>query len=183
MITSIPVSNRLLSQIISTEITKLNDATLITFIKEDIFFKNNFVIGLLGAFVLFFCIFVLTYVYFKCCRKRTIDNKISDSEWKAHYQSLSRGVTEPEHTVQPANLQINDSVYLSPSYHSPVLNRYENIEIINLHANDEKRVIYGVVETTMNGEIRATDQMYTNEPNISLADQSENVYHEIHVYT
>lgn len=74
LIPNVTIPNRLVTRIVSTEITKLSDATLNTIIKEDIFFKNNFVITLLGIFVLFFCIFVLTYVYFKCCRKSTIND-------------------------------------------------------------------------------------------------------------
>lgn len=171
------VSNRLVTQSISTEITNLRDATLITIVKEDLFFKNNLVISLLGIFVLFFCIFVLTYVFFKCCRKRSIDNKMTMSEWKAQYQSLSPGIMKQENTVQPAHYRESDSAYLSPAYLNPVSNRYENTETISLHASD---VSNSVVEVMTSGQIRATDQMYTiNGPNMSLEDQSENVYNEI----
>lgn len=173
------VSNRLITQNIFTEITKLSDATLITIVKEDFLFKNNFVISLLGIFVLFFCVFVLTYVYFKCCRKRSIDNKITQIEWKAQYQSLSPGVTEPEITVQPAHA--SDSAYLSPAYLSPVSNRYENIETIGTHGSDVRQENNSVVEIMTSRYIGATDQIYTiNEPNTSLEDQSENVYNEIY---
>lgn len=102
------------------------------------------------------------------------------SEWKAQYQSLSPGITEPETTVQPAHLRVSDSAYLSPTYLSPVLNRYENIETTSLHADDVRHVNNSVVEIMTSGQIRSTDQMYTiNGPNISLEDQSENVYNEI----
>lgn len=102
------------------------------------------------------------------------------SEWKAQYQSLTPGITEPEITVQPAHLRVSDSAYLSPTYLSPVLNRYENIETTSLHADDVRHVNNSVVEIMTSGQIRSTDQMYTiNGPNISLEDQSENVYNEI----
>lgn len=99
------------------------------------------------------------------------------SEWKAQYQSLSPGIMKPENTVQPAHYRVSDSAYLSPAYIYPVSNRYENKETISLHAND---VSDSVVEVITSGQIRATDQMYTiNGPNMSLEDQSENVYNEI----
>lgn len=181
MIPNVTIPNRLVTRIVSTEITKLSDATLITIIKEDIFFKNNFVITLLGIFVLFFCIFVLTYVYFKCCRKSTINENITKSEWTAQYQSLRPMMTEPENTIQSAQVRVNDSAYLSPAYLFPVLNRYENMETVNLHGNDVQQENNGVVESTTSGQIHDTDQMDTrNEPNIFLEDQSESVYHEIY---
>lgn len=99
------------------------------------------------------------------------------SEWKAQYQSLSPGIMEPENTVQLAHYRVSDSAYLSPAYLHPVSNRYENKETISLHAND---VSDSMVEVMTSGQIRATDQMYTiNGPNMSLEDQSENVYNEI----
>lgn len=99
------------------------------------------------------------------------------SEWKAQYQSLSPGIMEPENTVQPAHYRVSDSAYLSPAYLNPVSNRYENTETISRHAND---VSNSVVQVMKSGQIRATDQMYTiNGPNMSLEDQSENVYNEI----
>lgn len=99
------------------------------------------------------------------------------NEWKAQYQSLSPGVMEPENTVQPAHYRVSDSAYLSPAYLNPVSNRYETTETISLHAND---VSSNVVEVMRSGQIRATDQTYTIDgPNISLEDQSENVYNEI----
>lgn len=99
------------------------------------------------------------------------------SEWKAQYQSLSPGIMKPENKVQPAHYRVSDSAYLSPAYIYPVSNRYENKETISLHAND---VSDSVVEVMTSGQIRATDQMYTiNRPNMSLEDQSDNVYNEI----
>lgn len=99
------------------------------------------------------------------------------SEWKAQYQSLSPGIMKPENTVQPAHYRVSDSAYLSPAYLHPVSNRYENKETTSLHAND---VSDSVAEVMTCGQIRATDQMYTiNGPNMSLEDQSENVYNEI----
>lgn len=99
------------------------------------------------------------------------------SEWKAQYQSLSPGIMKQENTVQPAHYRESDSAYLSPAYLNPVSNRYENTETISLYASD---VSNSVVEVMTSGQIRATDQMYTiNGPNMSLEDQSENVYNEI----
>lgn len=181
LISNLTVSNRLVTQVISTEIIKLSDATLITIIKEDNFFKNNFVISLLGVFVLFFCIFVLTYVYFKCCRKRTIENKMTKSDEKTQYLSLSLGNTEQENTVQSTQVRASDSASLSPAYLTPVSMCYENTETINTHANGVRNENNGVVETTTSGQIHPTDLMYQrSEPNISLEDQSENVYNEIY---
>lgn len=106
---------------------------------------------------------------------------MTKSDWKAQYLSLSQGITEPENTVQSAQVRVNDSAYLSTAYLTPVSNRYENIETINIHANDVRHLNIGVVETTTSGQIHATDQMYPrNEPTISLEDQSENVYNEIY---
>lgn len=99
------------------------------------------------------------------------------SEWKAQYHSLSPEGMEPQNTVQPAHYRVSDSAYLSPAYLNPVSNRYENTETISLHEND---VSSSVAEVLRSGQIRATDQTYTiNGSNISLEDQSENVYNEI----
>lgn len=99
---------------------------------------------------------------------------------KTQYLSLSLGNTEQENTVQSTQVRVTDSASLSPAYLTPVSNRYENIETINIHANDVRNENNGVVETT-SGQIHPTDQMYPrSEPNISLEDQSENVYNEIY---
>lgn len=90
-------------------------------------------------------------------------------------------MTEPENTIQSAQVRVNDSAYLSPAYLFPVLNRYENMETISLHGNDVRQENNGVVESTTSGQIHDNDQMDTrNEPNIFLEDQSEIVYHEIY---
>lgn len=104
---------------------------------------------------------------------------MTKSDWKAQYLSLSQGITEPENTVHSAQLHVNDPAYLSTAYLTPVSNRYENIETISINANDVRHSS-GVVEIMTSGHISATDQMYTrNESNISLEDQSENLYYEI----
>lgn len=105
---------------------------------------------------------------------------MTKSDWKAQYLSLSQGITEPENTVHSAQVHVNDPAYLSTAYLTPVSNRYENVETINIHANDVRHENNGVVEIMTSGHISATDQMYTrNESNISLEDQSENLYNEI----
>lgn len=104
---------------------------------------------------------------------------MTKSDWKAQYLSLSQGITEPENTVHSAQLHVNDPAYLSTAYLTPVSNRYENIETISINANDVRHNS-GVVEIMTSGHISATDQMYTrNESNISLEDQSKNLYYEI----
>lgn len=59
------------------------------------------IVVLIGIFVLFFSLFVVTYIYFKCFRKYAIDVGIKDNTWQVQYTSLHVEATEP----QPQNQQ------------------------------------------------------------------------------
>lgn len=103
-----------------TEKNKRSDITSTNFPPGVDAFKNNILIyiilSLVGAFVFFFAIFVLTNMYFKCLRKGTNDNEINVNQKQDHYKSLSFDAVEQECNLhQESVIHFNtDSAYLSP---------------------------------------------------------------------
>lgn len=78
--------------------------------------KNNIVISLLGIFVLFFSLFVISYIYLKCFRKKETTSGMKNSEQHSQYNSLNFNQVEPESTVylEPLRRMEADSAYLLP---------------------------------------------------------------------
>lgn len=76
-----------------------SDTTLADVLPDTELFKYNLVvrviISLIGVFVFFFAIFVLTYIYFKCFRKTSnASGGVRETEWQAQYKSLSFDAVE-----------------------------------------------------------------------------------------
>lgn len=102
----------------STRTHKLIESTRENSPQNDDLLKNNIVITLLGILVLFFSVFVISYIYLKCFRKKAIASVVKEIESHAQYKSLNFIVVhvEPENTVQPALSRQSemDSAYLLP---------------------------------------------------------------------
>lgn len=121
-ISSPPVKNGL-----STSTHKSSESTREILPQNNDLLKNNIVISLLGIFVLFFSVFVISYIYLKCFRKKAIASVINASELQAQYKSLNISLIEPENTVQPAHPGRTemDSAYLLPVFSRNEVNEFE----------------------------------------------------------
>lgn len=92
--------------------------------------------GLIAIIVIFFVIFVVTYVYFKCFRKTTDAGQVKNKDLQVHYKSLSFSTDAQKSRVQPEmQEQLNlECTYLTPvirySYDSDTSQSVENNEIL-----------------------------------------------------
>ncbi|XP_078314734.1 uncharacterized protein LOC144619741 [Crassostrea virginica] len=140
-------------------------------------FKNNYVfdviIFLIGVFVLFFSICVITYTYFKCFRKSTNINEIKDNDLRAHYQSLDVEAMQSEATGHQAYIEQRRGFTSDSSYISPVFVRTEGqIETNRVHINQN--------EVIPESEFNTHDQ--ANKETIAILpshDLTGNIYTEI----
>lgn len=87
-------------------------------------FKNDFlvrifqiIVSFIGVFVIVFTIFVITYIFTKCCRKTTNEVEIEVRK-KAQYKALSLRAVEPESETQLGHQQheSTDCNYLTPVF-------------------------------------------------------------------
>lgn len=89
-------------------------------------FKDNTIVrviaSLIGVFVFFFAIFVLTYIYFKCVRKTNIAGRgVVKNDLQAQYKSLYFDTTEPQTVyIEPQGLANTDFTYLTPVFNRTV---------------------------------------------------------------
>lgn len=142
-------------------------------------FKNNYVvlviIILIGVFVLFFSIFVITYIYFKCCRKVTSNN---DNEWQANYKSLDFEAMQLEATGHQVNLEQRGRFISDSSYLSPVFVRSESQNETNDVPNNEIKCANNEVLPESELKRQATTNKI-NEVFLPPGDLTEHVYIEI----
>lgn len=139
--------------------------------------KDNLVvriiIGLIGVFVFFFAIFVLTYIYFKCVRRTTITSgEVKENEWHAQYKSLSFDAVEP-HLI-PLHPEPQVRVNTDFTYLTPVFSRNESRESRRTGENDRRNENEVIPDTHLLETISRQ-----NEPNIAHGDGQEHVYIEI----
>lgn len=102
----------------STDFEKQSDTTVKNSHPNNGLLKNNIVISLLGIFVFFFSLFVISYIYLKCFRKKINAGGIKDNKQHSQYNSLNFNQVEPESTVQlnPLRHMEADSTYLLPVF-------------------------------------------------------------------
>lgn len=85
-------------------------------------FKENIVVyiitSLIGVFVFFFALCVLTNIYFKCCRKKYTESRMEGNNWQAQYKSLRFVAAEPEAILhlEPQEQSNTDFTYLTPVF-------------------------------------------------------------------
>lgn len=81
---------------------------------------NIVIIVLIGMFVLCFALFVFTYIYFKCFRKKSNSREIKENVKQARYKSLDFEAIISEQTghqvIEPRRRFDSDSSYLSPVF-------------------------------------------------------------------
>lgn len=128
--------------------------------------KNNIVISLLGVFVLFFSLFVISYIYLKCFRKKEKPSGMKNTEHHSQYKSLDFNQVQPESTIQlePVIRMGADSAYLLPVFSH---NESSKIEI----EPESNKIIR---DTSIHGY-----EITSQEPNITADNVHENVYIEI----
>lgn len=112
------ISSQLVTDGLSRSTHKSSESNRENLPQNNDLLKNNIVISLLGVFVFFFSVFVISYIYLKCFRKKAIASVINASESQAQYKSLNVDLVEPENTVQPAHPRRMemDSAYLLPVF-------------------------------------------------------------------
>lgn len=160
-----------------------SDTTLADVLPDTELLKDNLVVrvivSLIGVFVFFFAIFVVTYIYFKCFRKTSnASGGVRETEWQAQYKSLSFDAVEsqiPFHS-EPQGRANTDFTYLTP-----VFNRNETREIRRTGENEIRNENEILPESHLQ-EQRVSSQesiRRQNEPNITHGDVQEHVYIEI----
>lgn len=110
---------------LSTSTHKSSESTRENLPQNNDLLKNNIVISLLGIFVFFFSVFVMSYIYLKCFRKKSITSVINASESQAQYKSLNINLVEPENTAQPVPTR---RIEMDSAYLLPVFSRNEDSE-------------------------------------------------------
>lgn len=135
-------------------------------------------LSLFGIFVLFFSIFVIIYIYLKCFRKELNAKSNKNTEWRTKYRSLSLDTRQPLGAayVEPQELIVTDSTYLSPVFSRNGGNEISSLQInhMRIDSND----VLG--ETTGGGHnLSRIPTSIENETNSSL-ELEQRTYH---VYT
>lgn len=175
-------SNPTVSQDFSTDIHKhLSDDKVNTNnSSSDDWLKNSVALSLFGIFVLFFSVFVITYIYLKCFRKELNAKSKKNTDLQAKYRSLSLDTRQPLGTAyeEPQEeLIVSGSAYLSPVFSRSKSNEISSLQIndMRIDSNDVSR------ETTGGGHSRLSHvpTYIENETNSSL-ELDQRTYH---VYT
>lgn len=163
---------------------KLSDTTLAYLPSNIDLFKNNLVvhviISLIGVFVFFFAIFVVTYIYFKCFRKTTNTSAFKETEWQAQYKTLSFDAVEPQ--LIPLHPEQQGRVNTDFTYLTPVFSGNESRESRRTGENDRRKENEVIIPETHLQVQRVSSQetiSRQNEPSIGHDDVQEHVYIEI----
>lgn len=177
MILNKSISHQSVINDISTDIHNLFDSTVDNFhIKNDLLQNRTFII-LLGVFVLFFSVFVIAYIFFKCFQTKTNSSKTKETVLQAQYQALNP--VEPESTVYTVQHRRSnvDSAYLSP-----VFSCNERSDTLGLQENDLRLENNEVLQENTVGGVRLRHDLTTTENELNdfrLNDQTDHVYIEI----
>lgn len=106
--------------------------TVTYFVRNNNFnvFKENIVVyvitSLIGVFVFFFALCVLTNMYFKCCRKKNTESRMEENDWqKTQYKSLRFVEAEPEAIL---HIESQEQTNTDFTYLTPVFSRNKNCE-------------------------------------------------------
>lgn len=135
---------------------------------------NIVIIVLIGMFVLCFALFVFTYIYFKCFRKKSNSREIKENELEARYKSLDFEAMISEQTghqaIEPRRRFVSDSSYLSPVFvHSS--SHVEPLRVIENETRNENNQV--------SSDFELHRQALTNEVNLPPGDLTDHVYIEI----
>lgn len=133
-------------------------------------FRNDFLVylltGLVCVFVLFFSIFVVTYVYFKCFQTKTHQCQTEIIDLQAQYKSLSFSADQNESLAQPEPME---PMSTSCTYLTPMFRR-----------SDDGSTNHSIENEETFQEIPSNRQQICNEATTALYMTPENV--STHVY-
>lgn len=125
------------------------------------------IISLIGVFVFFFAIFVLTYIYFKCFRKtNTASSRVRENEGQAQYKSLRFDAAEPQIPLHP---ETQERVNTDFTYLTPVFSRNDNQESWGIDENERRNENETIPETHIQEHRASSEETISREiePNIA----------------
>lgn len=125
--------------------------------------------GLVCVFVLFFSIFVVTYVYFKCFRTNTHQCQTERNDLQAQYKSLSFRAEQHESL---ANTEPQEQVRTSSTYLTPMFRG--NDDGSTHHSIENKETFQEIPSNRQQIRDEATTALYLTPKNVST-----HVYFEI----
>lgn len=183
-LSNISVEYKTVDYIFSHETNKYSDTT-VSFAQPglDLLMDNlvvRVIISLIGVFVFFFAIFVITYIYFKCFRKTTSASvRVRENDWEAQYKYLSFDAVEPQ--LIPLHPEQQGRVNTDFTYLTPVVSRNESQESFRNGKNDRKNENEIIPNTHLQEQriISLETISKQNEPNTAHEDVQEHVYIEI----
>lgn len=157
---------------------KRSDTTVNFFPNNTHLLNNNVFVGFFGVFVLSFIVFVVAFIYLIFFRKKPNSIEITESEWKAPYQSLHLDTVGIQSTPYPVSRERSNA---NSTYLSPVFNQNVNGNTSDLQGHD---VIPGpnvVSEEQALGRQRFIHELpyAENEFNVTLVNRADHVYIEI----
>lgn len=122
--------------------------------------------GLVCVFVLFFSIFVVTYVYFKCFRTNTHQCQTERNDLQAQYKSLRFRAEQHERLAQtePQEQVRTSSTYLTPMF----------------RGNDDGSTHHSIENEETFQEIPSNRQQIRNEATTALYLTPENVSKQVY---
>lgn len=178
MASDIPVINITISNSVSSDNKKISSTTMDNLPPNIYFFDNVFVviiISLVGIFVLFFAMFVLSYIY-KCFHKTTYAGGRKENEWQAHYKSLNSNAVEAEGTVhiEPQGLDNTECTYLTPVFICH--NSSETRRLGENKGPDNNEILQ---DTKPYGHQNLEETQKHNKTNVTQQNVQEHVYIEI----
>lgn len=169
------MSYPIVSQVFSTDNDQPSDTTITNLPPDNYLFKNDllvhFIISLVGIFVFFFAIFVLTYIYLKCVRKTTYgsDRRVKENELQIHYKALSFDAVESHSQVrQEQQGRVDEDC----TYLTPVLSRNESHFGENEIRNENE-----ILPTT-----QLQEQRVSSQENRSRQNEQSITHDDAHVY-
>lgn len=125
--------------------------------------------GLVCVFVLFFSIFVVTYVYFKCFRTNTHQCQTKRNDLQAQYKSLSFRAEQHESL---ANTEPQEQVRTSSTYLTPMFRG--NDDGSTHHSIENEETFQEIPSNRQQIRDEATTALYLTPKNVST-----HVYFEI----
>lgn len=154
-----------------------SDTTVTYFVRNNNLnvFKENIVVhvitSLIGVFVFFFALCVLTNIYFKCCRKKNTESRMEGNDWQAQYKSLRFVPAEPETIL---HLESQEQINTDFTYLTPVFSRNKSFK--EALSNKNETVI---TKNQSFGQISGTASIGQNIVNLTNDMPPQDVYIDI----
>ena len=170
-------------QAISKEIIRSVSNVNNTAVKRDVVdIKTDYVslavVVLIGIFVLFFSLCVVTYIYIKCFQKHAREVITKDNTSQGQYTSLHVETMEPQPQEQQVNVEHRGRVNSDSLYLSPVFVRNESISEPGGVFNNDNRPVNREMLLEF-GKNRQDISSQETESILPLGDLTDHVYFEI----